>query len=277
VADTSDVDGDLALLTDALGDPGTDLRDELTVFADQLTAAAPSFLGVTMTVVMDGVAVTLSADAAVPTPTPKATVNVSFSALMPDDAIDGQMVFCAAEVGAFADLAAVVTRSSGAKQQVAVDEHLPPPRSGHAVGVSGLAKFSARNRAIGVLIDQGHCPDQAWIELHHRATRDEVTVDESARLILDHLAVTTNQVKARTTRLPAGCAEAATGENLTPKEREILQLLITGLGTVAIAAALLVRPGTVRDHVHSIMIKLGANSRAETVAISLNENVLGIG
>ena len=64
------------MLTAALEEPGTDLRDELVVFADDLTVAVPSFLGATITVVLDGVEVTLNvhdADLA-----PNAKVNVPF-------------------------------------------------------------------------------------------------------------------------------------------------------------------------------------------------------
>ena len=51
MADSTRPDSDLALLTAALNDPGTDLRDVLTVVVDNLTAVVPSFVGVTITVV----------------------------------------------------------------------------------------------------------------------------------------------------------------------------------------------------------------------------------
>jgi hypothetical protein len=137
---------------------------------------------VTVTVVVDGVAVTLSARDPDLAPTPKATVSVPLSALM----ADGTMVICAVDVDAGADLAAVIG-SFGVDPQVVVGGHLAPPRTGHSVGVSGLAEFSARNRAIGVLIDQGYCPDEARFEIRRRATRDEVSVDDTAQLILDPL------------------------------------------------------------------------------------------
>ena len=246
--------GDLARLTAALAEPGTDLRATLMVFAGHLAAVVPSFLGVRITVVLDGFMVTLSVDEADRAPTHRASLDVPLSALVPD-ATDGTMMFYAADVGALADLAALVTRSADVGGQVPSGGHRASPRSGHFLGVSGLAEFSVYNQAIGVLIDQGYPPDEARIELSRRATSDEATLTDTARDTLDHLAVTTNLVEAakgrtRGPRLPARRtrSRAAIGGELTAREREVLRLLVGGLSTAAIAAALLVRPGTVSDH-----------------------------
>jgi DNA-binding CsgD family transcriptional regulator len=283
VVDSTLPNGDLALLTDALDEPGTDLREMLTMFTDHLAAAEASVLGVTITLILDGVAVTLSdhdADVAV---TSNASLNLPFSAFIPD-VTDSTMVHYAAEVGAFADLTVVVTRSAGGGEHVPARGHPALLRSGHSMEVTGLAEFSARNQAIGVLIDQGYPPDEARTELRRRASRDKATLDETAQNTLDQLTVTTNRTeaaKARTrgTRLPARRprTRAAPGADLTARERDVLRLLVAGLSTVAIAAALLVLPGTVGDHIHSIMTKLGAHSRVETIAITHSRNVLGAG
>jgi DNA-binding CsgD family transcriptional regulator/uncharacterized protein with PhoU and TrkA domain len=53
---------------------------------------------------------------------------------------------------------------------------------------------------------------------------------------------------------------------LTPREREVLQLMARGHTNLAIANALVVREGTVKYHVKNILRKLGATSRADAVA-----------
>jgi DNA-binding CsgD family transcriptional regulator/GAF domain-containing protein len=53
---------------------------------------------------------------------------------------------------------------------------------------------------------------------------------------------------------------------LTPREREVLQLLARGQTNLAIANALVVREGTVKYHVKNILRKLGATSRADAVS-----------
>ncbi len=56
---------------------------------------------------------------------------------------------------------------------------------------------------------------------------------------------------------------------LTPRERDVLQLLTEGLDGVAIAERLFLSPATVRNHVQHILAKLGVHSRVEAVALAL--------
>ncbi|MBI4493381.1 MAG: response regulator transcription factor [Chloroflexi bacterium] len=53
---------------------------------------------------------------------------------------------------------------------------------------------------------------------------------------------------------------------LTPREREVLQLMVQGLDNRAIAARLVVSFTTVRGYVQSVLDKLGAHSKLEAVA-----------
>ncbi len=64
------------------------------------------------------------------------------------------------------------------------------------------------------------------------------------------------------------------GDGLTSREREVLRLLGAGKSTEEMARALFVAPATVRNHIQSIMNKLGAHSRLEAVAIA-NERTDG--
>lgn len=54
---------------------------------------------------------------------------------------------------------------------------------------------------------------------------------------------------------------------LTPRERQILELLADGLDTREIAATLVVSLATVRNHVQNILAKLGVHSRLEAVVL----------
>ena len=58
------------------------------------------------------------------------------------------------------------------------------------------------------------------------------------------------------------------GDDLTSREREVLGLLVAGKSTAALAGELFVAQATARNHVQSIMNKLGAHSRLEAVAIA---------
>ncbi len=58
------------------------------------------------------------------------------------------------------------------------------------------------------------------------------------------------------------------------RDREVLSLLAEGRSTSAMAGTLFVAPATARNHVQSIITKLGAHSRLEAVAIALRENII---
>jgi NarL family two-component system response regulator YdfI len=73
--------------------------------------------------------------------------------------------------------------------------------------------------------------------------------------------------------LPAGAPAspplAELAEPLTRREREVLQMLASGVGNKEIAAQLAISEHTVKFHVTSILGKLGAASRTEAVALAI--------
>jgi DNA-binding CsgD family transcriptional regulator len=67
-----------------------------------------------------------------------------------------------------------------------------------------------------------------------------------------------------TTRLSAkAVGSLSSGELLTPREREILELLSTGLRAPSIATRLYLSPSTVRNHLSTAFKKMGVTSQAE--------------
>ena len=64
------------------------------------------------------------------------------------------------------------------------------------------------------------------------------------------------------------------GFDLTPREKEVLQLMIEGLNNHEIAERLVIGLSTVKFHVSSVLSKLGAGSRAEAVAVALQNHLL---
>ena len=257
-----------------------------------------------MTVVLDGVAVTLAAgdrDSAVAS---SVVLDLRPSQQLSNDP-DSMVAFFGAHVGDFADLAAVVSRSAG------VDRSSRAGPTVHLVEVSCLAEFSARNQAIGVLVERGRTRDAARLEVQRRATSNAETLKQTAQEILDNLtgpAVSTaldplgltaamanpdpdptpkragrrprtrpNNALAPRMRRPTSPARTGSprGADLTAPERAVLRLIIAGSSTPTIAAALRLLPGTVTNHAHAIMVKLGAHSRVEPVAICLSSNIRG--
>jgi len=67
------------------------------------------------------------------------------------------------------------------------------------------------------------------------------------------------------------------GSDLTPREREILQVLATGAANQAIADQPFLSVHTVRNHVQNILVKLDAHSKLEAVAIAVREGLITSG
>jgi putative two-component system response regulator len=65
------------------------------------------------------------------------------------------------------------------------------------------------------------------------------------------------------------------GEDLTPRELEVLRLIAAGLANKQLAQRLGVRLNTVRNHVQNILYKLQAHSKLEAVATAVREGIIG--
>jgi NarL family two-component system response regulator YdfI len=63
-------------------------------------------------------------------------------------------------------------------------------------------------------------------------------------------------------------------EQLTPREREVLQMISAGLGNKEIAGKLSISEHTVKFHVASILGKLGASTRTEAVSIGIRHGLV---
>jgi DNA-binding CsgD family transcriptional regulator len=64
------------------------------------------------------------------------------------------------------------------------------------------------------------------------------------------------------------------GGALTPREREVVRRVAHGRSTPQIAADLSLSPATVRSHVRNAMVKVGAHTRAQLVALVLGEGLV---
>jgi hypothetical protein len=169
-------------LTASIGQDGRDLSDTLVALTTALRSTASSYCGFRLTIVENQWPVTLTAF------TDGHHVSVGTSLRLPlglvSRTVDGEsrVVFYAGIPGAFIDLAADLshalggipvdgrsatannedhrgTHLDGPRRVIALDVDLPP--ISRRSGLTGLAELSLLNRAIGMLVDQGHDLDQA--------------------------------------------------------------------------------------------------------------------
>ncbi len=83
------------------------------------------------------------------------------------------------------------------------------------------------------------------------------------------LAPEATEALLRSTRRPPRL-----GQDLTDREREVLELMVDGLTNPEIGDQLYISVTTVKSHVSSILSKLGAATRTEAVALTLQHNIL---
>ena len=64
------------------------------------------------------------------------------------------------------------------------------------------------------------------------------------------------------------------GHDLTDRERDVLTLLIEGLSNREIGEQLIISSSTVKNHVSSILSKMGTTSRTQAVALAVEHKIL---
>lgn len=135
------------------------------------------------------------------------------------------------------------------------------------------------------------CPDSQVIAL--TSFNDESNIHAALKagaigflmknVSVDELA---NAVRKAKSRLPTLAPEATqalisaaqrppqVGHDLTEREREVLALMVEGLNNREIGERLVISSSTVKNHVSSILDKLGTGSRTQAVALAVERKLL---
>jgi DNA-binding NarL/FixJ family response regulator len=62
-------------------------------------------------------------------------------------------------------------------------------------------------------------------------------------------------------------------QNLTPREREVLALMVEGLNNPQIGDRLLISVTAVRSYVSNVLLKLGVSNRTEAITLALHDRL----
>jgi DNA-binding NarL/FixJ family response regulator len=118
-------------------------------------------------------------------------------------------------------------------------------------------------------------PDSGIFNRIRRAgTGGLLQADASPEQIIQSIKAVAAGLTVFDTALEAMSDAESTIDPLTPREREVLQLLSDGLGNKEIASKLNISEHTIKFHIRSILGKLGAASRTEAVTRGLRSGLI---
>jgi DNA-binding NarL/FixJ family response regulator len=127
----------------------------------------------------------------------------------------------------------------------------------------GLVMLSDGHSDYQLLLD---CPLRGWAYLLQE-TADGAEIAGAIRAVVAGLIVLDRSLLKSAAPLAQLSLSVGAEETLTPREREVLQLMAQGLPNKVIAKHLDISLHTVKFHVGAILTKLGASSRTEAVAL----------
>lgn len=179
-------------------------------------------------------------------------------------------VVVGASVGSAEEMLAAVTRQR--PDAILLDLALP--------GMGGVEAISRLRQAGAppVVIFSAHDEAEAMVEAVRAGARGYVVKGAPGAEIIAAI----REVAAGGTYFRGAAADAIAREvrsprdpdGLTPREREVIRLVSEGLSNKQIAQRLGIAERTAKFHVRQIMAKLGADNRAQAVALATRRRLL---
>lgn len=145
-------------------------------------------------------------------------------------------------------------------------------------GVEAIARLTRLVPAIRVVVFSAHDNDEAVVAAVRAGARGYIVKGAPGSEIVRAV----REVAGGNSYLngPAAAAVAAevrrprASDGLTPREHEVLRLVGDGLSNKQIAGSLGISERTAKFHVRQIMTKLGADNRAQAVALATRRRLL---
>lgn len=149
-------------------------------------------------------------------------------------------------------------------------------------GIDGLRRIKAIDPNIKVIMLTGMADDESIFESLKSGADGYLLKKTSPVKLLDYIkealeggAPMTPSIARQVLQTFSTLNTTTPGiENLTPREKDVLRLLVNGQSYKMVAADLTISIDTVRTHIKSIYEKLEVNSKSEAVAKAIRNNIV---
>ncbi len=154
-------------------------------------------------------------------------------------------------------------------------------------GIATLEALRERGSDVPVLVLTTFDDDELVLRALRAGARGYLLKDVALEDLVGAIRTSPRAARSSSPRSPTGCcagsaraepddfAHLPTPEPLTPRETEILRLLASGFTNREIAEALFLAEGTVKNHISTVLAKLGVRDRTRAVLRALHLGLLG--
>lgn len=145
-------------------------------------------------------------------------------------------------------------------------------------GIETIARLARSVPSIGVVVFSAHDDEEAIVASVQAGARGYVIKgapgSEIVRAVREVYAGNSYFHGVAATAVARAVRRPRAADGLTPREREVIRLVGDGLSNKLIASRLGITERTAKFHVRQIMSKLGADNRAQAVALATRRRLL---
>jgi two-component system NarL family response regulator len=143
-------------------------------------------------------------------------------------------------------------------------------------GVTAIRTLCAEHPDARIIVLTVHKGDEAVYQAIEAGARGYVLKDAPPEDIVSAIRAVHAGRRFIPPEVAAQIAERLRYDALTPREMEVLKLMARGFSNKEIGARLVTSEGTARNHVASILAKLGVQDRTRAVTVALERGVLDL-
>ena len=144
-------------------------------------------------------------------------------------------------------------------------------------GVDAIARIRTQTPDAKIIILTTYDTDEDIYRGLQAGAKGYILKDADFEDLIDAVNTVNNNKRYLPTNVAIKLAERMSANELTDRELEVLNLMVKGSGTTALAQKLNLSEGTVKFHINNIFQKLGVNDRTQAVVVALRRGLARLG